>query len=365
MKRRLRYFRLFILMTVILAVMVGIYLQVRGLPEPPTAEIRPVTEIPKRLVVAATDLMPRTLLTPDSLDEIEVEFVPEGAFKSKDEVINRLTRVFIRKGEPIFRQNVTSPLKEISAAYLIPTGQVGMALTVSRPETVPPLKAGDYISIHAVFAAMKVKTIVQRAMVLAVNNRIGEISLKTSNSTSQANQQTGQNQQSQNQLNENGSLVLFVALWPKEAKAISLAMDSGATFYYTLHSAPIQNLPFADLERDLNLQELTGSREVASLIIRKHHGDLPNSNPQVGIGNQLSQPMALMPFTFQLSQIQGSMRNLSRRVERLESQSNSKPMAPKAVEDVQLSEHRIIGIIGDQKVTFTIPKLEANEGKQK
>jgi len=123
-------------MTVVFAIVVAIYLGAKKrVEEPPTPPSGPVLKSSKRVVVAATDLMPRTLLTNEMLEEREVPSAPEGVFSSEDEAIYRLTLTFIRRGEPIFRQHVTPPLKETSAAYLIPPGQVGMALTVSRPET--------------------------------------------------------------------------------------------------------------------------------------------------------------------------------------------------------------------------------------
>ena len=264
MRRRLRYFRLFGLMTVVLAIVVGIYFGVRKRVETaPTAGTEAFIKVTPRIVVAATDLMPRTLITPELLEERKVSSVPEGVFTAKEDVVNRLTTTLIRKGEPIFRQHVTPPLKEVSAAYLIPPGQVGMALTVSRPETLPPVRAGDYISIHAVFAGMKVRTIVPRGMVLAVNNKVGEISLT----------QPTQPPSSQQPPPPEKGVTLFVALLPQEAKSIALAMDSGATFYYTLHSAPLPPLLPPGLERDLTLYELVESPQVAGVIVKKQHGE--------------------------------------------------------------------------------------------
>lgn len=357
MRRRLRYFRLFGLMTIIFVIVVGIYLGSKNLSEPSPVNGEPNAKVSKRIVIAATDLMPRTLLTSDLLEEKEVEILPEGAFSSKDEVINRLSITLIRRGEPIFRQSVTPPLKDLSAAYLIPTGQVGMALPISRPETVPPLKVGDYISIHAVFAGMKVRTIVQRVLVLAVNNQVNEISIASSPQISEPQQNK---QQQQTQMLERGQLILFVALSPREAKAVALAMDSGATFYYTLHSAPISPLSLSEFQRDINLQELTGSQQVASLIVRKQHGELLNLVSRINQQTQPFQPEILEPLILQLSRTEGSLQNLSRRIERLESGSTQK--FSKNPEFVSDTKHQIIGIIGDQKVTFTIHQSSASGG---
>lgn len=350
MRRRLRYFRLFGLMTVVLAIVVGIYFGVRERGKPgPTTGTESFIKATPRIVVAATDLMPRTLITPELLEEREVSSVPEGVFTAKKDVVNRLTTTLIRKGEPIFQQHVTPPLKEVSAAYLIPPGRVGMALTISRPETLPPVRAGDYISIHAVFAGMKVRTIVPRGMVLAVDNKVGEISL------TQPTQPTSPQQPPP----EKG-MTLFVALSPQEAKAIALAMDSGATLYYTLHSTPLPPLLPPGLERDLTLYELVESPQVASIIVRKQHGELPQIRPEkVQEPRQPPQnSVTLEPVTLQISQLDRSVQSLHQRVQRLEQQQFVKPPAVQS----NLRERRIVGVVGDQVVTFVIPQPKADEG---
>jgi len=364
MRRRLRYFRLFGLMTVVFAIVVAIYLGAKKrVEEPPTPPSGPVLKSSKRVVVAATDLMPRTLLTNEMLEEREVPSAPEGVFSSEDEAIYRLTLTFIRRGEPIFRQHVTPPLKETSAAYLIPPGQVGMALTVSRPETVPPLRAGDYISIHAVFAGMKVRTIVPRAMVLAVNNRVGDIPITASTRVSSTTQQTSQ--QPQPSSPEKEQVTLFVALSPQEAKAVALAVDSGATFYYTLHSAPLPPLLPPGLERDLTLQELIGSPQVAALIIKKQHGELPQTSraTRTEVNFQPRQP-PLAPVTLspaivsQLDRLDRSVQSLQQQVQRLEQRS----MQTVRLQEDSSAGRRVIGVVGDQTVTFVIPPQKTKEG---
>jgi Flp pilus assembly protein CpaB len=365
MRRRLRYFRLFGLMTVIFVIVVAIYLGARKRAEsPPVPTNEPALRTHKGVivVVAATDLMPRTLLTPELLEEREARSAPEGIFSSKDEVVYRLTLTFIRKGEPIFRQHVTPPLKETSIAYLIPPGQVGIALTVSRPETVPPLRAGDYISIHAVFAGMKVRTIVPRAIVLAVNNQIGEVSLAVSTPTVPS-QQTSQ--QSQPSPPEKEQVNLFVALSPQEAKAVALAMDSGATFYYTLHSAPLPPLLPPGLERDLTLQELIGSPQVAALIVKKQHGELPQTSQvsRTEVNPQTRQP-PLAPVTLspaivsQLDRLDRSVQSLQQQVQRLEQRS----MQTVRRQEDSSAGRQVIGVVGDQTITFVIPPQKTKEG---
>jgi hypothetical protein len=64
-----------------------------------------------RVVVAATDLNPYTLLTPDMVQVRESEMPPPpSTFTSPEEVAQRVTRTLIKAGEPIFAHQVTPPL---------------------------------------------------------------------------------------------------------------------------------------------------------------------------------------------------------------------------------------------------------------
>lgn len=351
MRRRLRYFRLFGLTTLVFAVLVGVYLKARK----NSSDVQPLVSEPKTkpskwIVVAATDLMPRTLLAPELLEERETSFVPEGAFKSKDEVVNRVTLTLIRKGEPIFRQHVSPPLKEASAAYLVPPGQVGMALTIYRPETLPPLRVGDFISIHAVFAGMKVRTIVSRATVLAINDRIGEVALAPS--PRPTSQQPPQPETER-------AVTLFVALSPQEAKAIALAMDSGATFYYTLHSAPLPPLLPSGLEQDLTLQEVVGSPQVAAVIVKKQHGELLQPPPRNTQPAPVA-PVTVQPVTTQIDRLDRYLKDLNQRVTELEKQK-AYPL-PFQIQKSPVEVRRITGVVGDQIVTFTVTRDELHGG---
>lgn len=356
MRRRLRYFRLFGLTTLVLAIVVGIYFgtKKRGEGIQPAAE--PTLKVTPRIVVAATDLVPRTLITPELLEEREVSSTPEGVFNRKDEVVHRLTTVLIRKGETIFQQHVTPPLKEISAAYLIPPGQVGMALTISRPETLPPVRVGDYISVHAAFAGMKVRTIIPRAMVLAVNNKVGEISLTSQPPPSQ--------QQQQQTPSPEKEMTLFVALSPQEAKSVALAMDSGATFYYTLHSSPFPPLLPPGLERDLTLQELVGSPQITAVIVKKQHGELPQTKSESTQEPRQPSlpPVTLEPVTAQISHLARSVQSLHQRMQKLEQQQ---PIQLSPVRGNSAKERRIVGVVGDQIATFAVPQQRKTDGGER
>ncbi|MER3500224.1 MAG: hypothetical protein C4295_01875 [Candidatus Fervidibacterota bacterium] len=357
MRRPWRYFRLFGVMTLVFAVVLGIYLSIRRRPSPapkPTVQLTP----PKaRVVVAVADLPPRTLLTPRLVMEQEVPQTPSGAFASKEKVVNRVTLTLIRKGEPIFQQHVSPPLTEVSAAYLVPPGKVGMALAVARRDLVPPLRSGDYISIHAVFGGVKVRTLVPRAMVLAINNRIGDIVLTGTPSPPQP----AATQQAPSPPAGEERLVLLVSLFPKEAKAVALAIDSGATLYYTLLPAPVPLLVPPEMERDLTLRELTGSERVEALLLRKQHGELPPSSSSTPTkpNNLISppHPVVLAPSSPRLQALERSVQTLHQRLGRLE-QEREKAVTPTAAK-----RHQIVGVVGDQRVVLTVPDADERGGR--
>ncbi len=361
MRRRWRYFRLFGLMSIVFAVVAGAYLAGRRGP-PRTSSLQPplAAKARPRVVIAAEDLPPRTLLTPALLEEREVPVAPEGVFTVREAALYRLTTTFIRKGEPIFQQHVTPPLKDLSAAYLIPLGQVGMALTVANRETVPPLRPGDYISIHASFAGLKVRTIVPRALVLAVDNRVGEVLLATSG---EPGEQSPAQQTQEQSTPQREKLTLFIALSPQEAKAVALALDNGATFFYALHPSPPPLLPPPELEHDLTLRELVRSPQVEAVLVRKQHGTAPPSealtNSSPARSQPPPQPVVVKPMTAELQRLSRSVENLHQRVAQME----KRPLPPVAAQKPFQQPRQIVGVLGDQKVTFQLPAEHGGGGR--
>lgn len=333
MRRRLRYFRLFGLTTAILVVVGVAYLAVRPRPKP--GAVPPSQPTVAQRVVAAMDLMPRTLITPAAVQVEEVSTtvpLPSGAFTDTKQVLYRLTKTLIRKGEPIFEQHVTPPLSEGgSVAWLIPPGKLGMVLVIPRRDSVPPVRTGDYISIHAVFAGLKAKTIVSQAMVLAVDNRVDDISL-----TPQPTQPPTQPAQGQP-----SPLTLLVALSPQETKAVALAMDSGATLYYTVYGEPMLPSP-PNMEKDLTLRELVGP--ALEPIIAKSQGiELrPESTPS-------PPPIVYPPRPFIPSPVQEPPKP----VQQVEQQTVTPSPPP---------SRRVVGVVGDQLVMIRVPSNRHREG---
>ncbi len=355
MRRRWRYFRLFGLMSILFAIALGIYFGVRRSPQEVPSTTEPA-RVRSYVIVAAQDILPRTLITPEQLEEREVPAVPEGAFTTKEAVVSRLALTLIRRGEPLFQQHVSPPLKTLSAAYLIPSGQIGMALTVTRRDLVPPLRSGDYVAIHASFAGLRVRTIVPRALVLAVDNRIGNLVLPAAGQEeSQPPSRPTGAQQPPTPPKE--SVVLFVSLSPQEAKGVMLALEAGATLYYTLHSAPLPPLLPPGLERDMTLGEVVGSPTVEALLLRKQHGEAAAPAAKPVSPPPSPQPVVVEPMVARLQQLGQSVQHLQARVTQLE--RHPPPVRPKPTP----RERQVIGVLGDQKVTFQLPLTDGGEGR--
>ncbi len=343
MRRRLRYFRLFGLTTVIFVIVGAAYLAVRPRPEPGAiSPSKPQPTVAQR-VVAAMDLMPRTLITPAAVQVEEVPTtapLPLGAFTDTQQVLYRLTKTLIRKGEPIFEQHVTPPLSENGRiAWLIPPGKLGMVLVIPHRDSVPPVRTGDYISIHAVFMGLKAKTIVPQAMVLAVDNRVGEISLTPQ--PAQSAQEQPSTQPTQPAQGQPSPLNLLVALSPQETKAVALAMDSGATLYYTIYGEPMLPPP-PNMEKDLTLRDLVGPA-LEPIIAKSRNIELksePTPTPPPDV-------YPSQPFTPSLAQ------ELPKPVQQVERPTVTPPTPP---------SRRVVGVIGDQLVTITVPSNRNREG---
>ncbi|MFN4178862.1 MAG: hypothetical protein ACK4I8_00985, partial [Armatimonadota bacterium] len=64
-------------------------------------------------------------------------------------------------------------------------------------------------------------------------------------------------------------------------------------------------------------------------------------------------PVTLEPVTAQISRLDRSVQSLHQRVQKLEQQ---KPVQPLPVQNTSAKERRVVGIVGDQKVTFVVPQ---------
>lgn len=258
MRRRLRYFRLFGLMTVIFLGVFGLYWAAQRPLEPRAAtEDDHQTVVPDRrytVVVAATDLPPYTLIRPDAVQVRQVDAPPPpDAFTDPQQVTRRLTRTYLRAGDLVRQGDVTPPLPDGTLSALVPPGMVGMALPIARREQLPPVRPGDALRIYAVFAKTKVRPVAMRALVLSAGDPAAALAAAGQSS---ARSPEGAAASGGGSPALSGPFTLVVAVPPEEARAIALALDSGATLFYTL-LPPAPLAPVA--ERTLTLDELVGA----------------------------------------------------------------------------------------------------------
>lgn len=139
---------------VILALLAGLvaYTTLTRVAETPAG---PAVEGPKETVLVASRALPvRTVLTLEDLTEVELplEAVPEGAARTTDAAVGRLTTTPLFMGEPILEQklidpNVTSP--DGRTALFLLEDEVLMALASQDVLSLSGLlEPGDHVDIH-------------------------------------------------------------------------------------------------------------------------------------------------------------------------------------------------------------------------
>jgi Flp pilus assembly protein CpaB len=332
MRRRFRYFRLSLIMTVLFVIVGAVYWATRRSPTQ-SAQKPDGDQIVQRyrVVVAATDLNPYTLLTPDMVQVRESETPPPpSTFTSPEEVAQRVTRTLIKAGEPIFAHQVTPPLSAGTIAPMLPVGMVGIAIPIARREQLPPVRVGDLVRIYAVFSRNKVKAVAMRAIVLSS----GLANAAPSTSQQATSQQTGQ-PSPQSAVTESPP-VLLIAVTPDEARAIALAMDSGATLYYAVLPPP----PFLpQWERPLTLDELVGTPP-AKPPANPPPSRRPAPSPPITV--RPSPPAPLPPPNPFILRDSGKASEL-------------KPNRP--------APPAIFGIVGDRPTILSVPTTEEAKGK--
>ena len=324
MRRRLRYFRLSLLMTVLVIVLGAVYWATRRSPSQGAQSPKDAPIAQRyRVVVATTDLPPFTLLSPEMVQVRESETPPPpNTFTSPQEVAQRLTRTLIRAGEPIFAHQVTPPLSAGTVAPMLPVGMVGVAIPLNRREQLPPVRVGDLVRIYAVFSRQKVKPMAMRAIVLMGG------AASAAPSSQQAGQSTPQGAPPES------PPVLLVAVTPEEAKAIALAIDSGATLYYAVLPPPPLSPQW---ERPLTLDELVGPLPNKPPANPSPSPSRPAASPSPPRGQSSAPP----PIPLRLPP--------------LSPQDNRKAPEPKPKSP---SPPSIFGIVGDRPVVLSVPVAE-------
>lgn len=328
MRRRWRYFRLFVFMTVLLVGMSALYWWNRWTsPQRTSRAAKPLPAQRYPVVVAATDLPPYTFLTEKMVKVSELEVPPpDGAFTVPQEVIGRLTRTFLRAGEPIFESQVTSPVKKDSIAPLLPPGTVGIALPIDRLEQLPPVRVGDIVRINALLPTRVVKTLARRALVLPG----GIAPLPTDDFARTDNQEANK--------------ALIIAVLPEEAQAIAWALANGATmFYAVLPPSPFLTFPLQiQRPKDFESSERTSKGTPDRSWSRATKSPQPRSTGRVLL--RAERPIPQTPPSLPLApwKVPPSVNN--------ENKPQKEPQ-----------RQPIIGVIGDKVVTLSVPQSDEGE----
>lgn len=326
-------------MTVVLMIVVNLYLFYRQ-PAPPEvseAPSEPAPAVPRSVVVAARDIGFRELITPDALTLSQtVAGELTDAFTDANEVAFRVAKTFIKSGEPILRRFVSEPVEQAGATWLIPPGKLGYSLTLTRPERSVPVRAGDRIRIYGVFAGVQALPLVDRVLVLAVDNRVGDRELSPEGAP-RAQTAAGQGQTPQAPPGAGDKQTFFVALTPAEIQKLILASDSGATLHYALlpPSDPLLAAP-PEPGRPLRLSEVTGWRELEESIARRNQVTIETRTPPPRPAPQ--PPLITRTPTIPLPPVAPP----------------PPPPAPKPiVPSGPPKEKTVIGVVGDQRIVFS------------
>lgn len=360
MRRRLRYFRLFGLMTTVFLAVSSLYWAARrsSAPQDRPAPFPSFSSAPMRyrVVVAAQDLPPYTLVTPDSVTVRTVETPPpDSVFSDPQQVVQRLTRIYIRAGEVVRSTDVTPPLHDGALASVLPPGTVGMALTIPRREQVPPIRPGDALRIYAVFSRTKIQPVAMRALVLTVNDRSAapEEAGAAPPSSSPNNPPPTLSASPNAPAQRGASLTLLIAVPPEEARAIALAMDSGATLYYALLPPPPLT-PMA--EQSLSLRELSGLALGGDRLAPTPRASSSRAPKTPPVSQRLAPPRFVLPSPVVAPPVIADRP--------VTSPAPSKPPDLKRSTTAPVQPmHQIVGVVGDRPVILTVP-AERKEGER-
>nr|WP_320145273.1 Flp pilus assembly protein CpaB [uncultured Anaeromusa sp.] len=178
------------------------------------------------VVVAKSDIIPKTRLTAEMLKEEKVpgKYAQPGAITSLSSLVGVVAKDSIGAGEQITERRLLLDMKGVGFTGIIPANKRAMALAVNDANSVGGLiKAGDYVDALVTFDSGSVgenasRMLLQKLLVLAVNRETGLDS--------------GSNAAS----NEGGKVVpkeaskattVTVAVDPEDASKLFLAQDKG------------------------------------------------------------------------------------------------------------------------------------------
>ena len=148
------------------------------------------------VMVAKTDIAPKTTITADMIKEISVpkDYIQPNALKDKKNVIGSITRENIIAGEQITARRLVVAGKSIGFTGIIPKDKRAMTVAVTEETGVAGFpKAGDYVDVVVTFDQQELgepvsQIILQNLQVLATNHEMegGENAVAASTKSSGA-----------------------------------------------------------------------------------------------------------------------------------------------------------------------------------
>jgi len=132
------------------------------------------------VVVAGTDLLPGLTVREANLTVVRLPdaYIPDEAFRRKEEVIDRVGRDRILEGEFIREERLADPEAGFGMNAIIPQGMRAFSINVSSGSAVSGfINPGNFVDIVVTFPEAeppKSITLLQAVAVLAVNDRITE-----------------------------------------------------------------------------------------------------------------------------------------------------------------------------------------------
>ena len=129
------------------------------------------------VVVAKTDIAPKTKITPEMVEAVKVppEYIQPGAVQSLDKVIGIVVREHIVNGEQISERRLVREGRAVGFTGVIPRDKRAVTVAVTEVTGVAGfVKAGDYVDVVVTFDANMVgdhasQVVLQNILVLAAN----------------------------------------------------------------------------------------------------------------------------------------------------------------------------------------------------
>lgn len=190
----------------------------------------------QQVVIATTDIALRSVITEDMIRTVpwprERGAPPREAVTNEDEALYQVARTNFLRGDLLRRSQLAGKVSGGLFAYTIPPGKRAVAVPAPEgPSMYTMLRTGDRVDVIGTFQGKVATAIVTDAQVLAVDNRIGEVSLDHRSQSAprvaaSATSTKGKTEQAPPEGTQpKPSIVLAVT--PKEAEKLALAAGAG------------------------------------------------------------------------------------------------------------------------------------------